>query len=219
MIKAETRSRDLQDRYGIALLLALITIIYNLAEGILSTTFGAADETLALFGFGVDSFVEVLSGTGIAHMIVRMRKHPVDKRDQFETTALKVTGTAFYLLVVGLTAGAVLSIVYAVKPVTTMAGIVISGISILTMFFLYRQKLKIGRELNSAPLISDANCTKTCFYLSFILLGSSLLYEAFSVPYVDALGSLGIAWFAFREGREAFEMARTKQLGCADHCC
>jgi divalent metal cation (Fe/Co/Zn/Cd) transporter len=218
-MKGETSSIDLQDRYGIALILALITIIYNLAEGVLSTAFGASDETLALFGFGADSFVEVLSGTGIAHMIMRMRRHPVDKRDEFETTALKITGTAFYLLVVGLTTGAVLSIVYAAKPVTTMAGIVISVISILTMFFLYRKKLKLGQELNSAPLISDANCTKTCFYLSFILLGSSLLYEVFSVPYIDALGSLGIAWFAFGEGKEAFQKAKTKQLGCTDHCC
>jgi divalent metal cation (Fe/Co/Zn/Cd) transporter len=219
MIKAKTRIIDQRDRYGIALILALITIIYNLAEGILSTAFGASDETLALFGFGVDSFVEVLSGAGIAHMIMRMKKHPVDKRDQFETTALKITGTAFYLLVLGLTTGAVLSILYAAKPVTTVAGIVISVISILTMYVLYRKKLKIGQELNSAPLISDANCTKTCFYLSFILLGSSLLYEVFSVPYVDALGSLGIAWFAFREGKEAFQKAKTKELGCADHCC
>ncbi|MEQ8582616.1 MAG: cation transporter [Marinoscillum sp.] len=202
-----------------ALLLAAITILYNLIEGIVSTTFGAADETLALFGFGVDSFVEVLSGIGIAHMIVRMKKHPIERRDQFEITALKITGTAFYLLVAGLVIGAILSILYQANPETTIVGIIISTISILTMYILYRQKLKVGQALKSEPIISDANCTKTCFYLSFILLGSSVLYEFFKIPYVDALGSLGIAWYAFKEGQEAFEKARTRTLGFADHCC
>ena len=201
-----------------ALILAGITIVYNIAEGIISTWYGASDETLALFGFGVDSFVEVLSGIGIAHMIVRMKNHPVTQRDQFEVTALKITGTAFYLLVAGLIIGAVLSLIYRATPDTTRVGIIISIISILTMYILYREKLKTGRALNSEPIIADANCTKTCFYLSFILLGSSALYELFQIPYVDALGSLGIAWYAFKEGKEAFTKAKTGQLSCTDDC-
>lgn len=202
-----------------AFILSLITIGYNLAEGVISTLFGASDETLALFGFGVDSFVEVLSGIGIAHMIVRMRKYDISERDKFEVTALKITGTAFYLLTAGLVIGAAWAIISGSEPETTQVGIIISLISILTMYFLYRAKLKIGKALDSEPIISDAHCTKTCFYLSFILLASSLLYALFSIPYVDALGSLGIAWYAFKEGREAFEKAKTKQLSCSSNCC
>lgn len=202
-----------------AYLLSLLTIFYNLAEGGISTYFGASDETLALFGFGVDSFVEVLSGIGIAHMVSRMKKHPVAQRDQFEVTALRVTGFSFYLLVFGLVMGAVLTVIYNSQPQTTSIGIIISVISILTMYFLYRQKLKVGTTLKSEPIISDANCTKTCFYLSFILLGSSVLYELLSIPYIDTVGSLGIAWYAFKEGKEAFEKARSKSLSCSDDCC
>jgi divalent metal cation (Fe/Co/Zn/Cd) transporter len=202
-----------------AFTLSLITIFYNLVEGSISTWFGSSDETLALFGFGVDSFVEVLSGIGIAHMILRMKKHPIDSHDEFEITALKITGWAFYLLVAGLIFGAAIAIIYQSRPDTTVAGIIISIISILTMFFLYSQKLKVGQKLKSDPIISDAKCTKTCFYLSFILLGSSLIYEFFKVPYIDAIGSLGIAWYAYREGREAFGKAKTKTLACADDCC
>ncbi len=209
----------LKQKLDFAYYLALITISYNLIEGVVSTFFGSTDETLALFGFGVDSFVEVLSGIGIAHMILRMKKHPVENRDQFEVTALRITGTAFYLLVAGLVVGAFLSIYYASEPETTRVGVIISILSIVTMYFLYRYKLKVGHELNSQPIISDANCTKTCFYLSFILLASSLLYELFKIPYVDALGSLGIAWYAFKEGREAFEKAKRKSIACGDECC
>ncbi|MBV6639633.1 MAG: cation transporter [Cyclobacteriaceae bacterium] len=208
-----------KSKLDLAYYLALITIFYNLIEGGVSTFFGTSDETLALFGFGVDSFVEVLSGIGIAHMILRMKNHPVENRDQFEVTALRITGTAFYLLVAGLVVGAFLSIYYASEPETTRVGVIISILSIVTMYFLYRYKLKVGHELDSQPIISDANCTKTCFYLSFILLASSLLYELFKIPYVDALGSLGIAWYAFKEGREAFEKAKRKSVACGDGCC
>lgn len=202
-----------------AWVLSLITIVYNVAEGLISTGFGASDETLALFGFGVDSFVEVVSGIGIAHMVYRMKHSKVVNQDQFEKTALKITGTAFYLLTGGLIIGAVLNMIQQTVPETTVMGIIIAVLSIITMFFLYRKKLDVGEKLNSAPIISDAKCTKTCFYLSFILLGSSIIYEIFKIPYVDAIGSLGIAWYAFKEGREAFEKAKSGSLSCSDDCC
>ena len=200
--------------------LAVITIVYNLAEGVVSVAFGMADETLALFGFGVDSFVEVISGIGILHMILRMKRSSVSARDGFERTALRVTGSAFYLLTAGLLAGAVLVIVTGAKPETTVIGIIVSSLSILTMRMLMNAKLRVGEALRSDAIIADANCTRTCYYLSLILLASSLLYEFASIGWFDALGSLGIAWFAFREGRESFEKARSGALacGCDDHC-
>jgi len=204
----------------IAFILSLITIFYNVIEGIVSIYFGAEDETLALFGFGVDSFVEVISGIGIAHMILRMRFSKIVTRDEFEKTALRITGTAFYLLTFGLVIGSVLNIIYEVKPETTLVGIIVSVISIGTMFWLMNSKLKVGKELKSDAIIADANCTKTCLYLSFILLASSGLYEIFTIAYFDVLGSFGIAYFAFKEGREAFEKVRSGKLACScdDEC-
>ena len=206
-------------RLQYAYILSIITIGYNLIEGGVSTFFGASDETLALFGFGLDSFVEVLSGVGIAHMIYRMRRNDISERDGFEITALKITGTALYILAAGLVIGAVLAVINRSEPETTLAGIIIAILSILTMYFLYREKIKVGEELESQPIISDAKCTKTCFYLSFILLASSLLYELWQIPYVDALGSVGIAWYAWKEGKEAFENAKSKSLSCSSNCC
>ncbi len=202
----------------LAMNLSLFTIFYNLLEGGLATWFGASDETLALFGFGLDSFVEVLSGLGIAHMIYRMQRNPISRRDAFEKKALQITAVAFYFLTAGLVLGAGLSIYTGAQPRTTWVGIIISAVSILTMYVLYRAKLRVGQRLDSAPMISDARCTLTCFYLSFILLGSSLLYEIFALAYVDALGSLGIAYYAFQEGKEAFEKARTGKLTCGNAC-
>jgi divalent metal cation (Fe/Co/Zn/Cd) transporter len=200
-----------------ALILSIITIFYNIAEGAISVYFGTEDETLALFGFGVDSFVEVISGIGILHMIIRMKKSNVNKRDGFERTALKITGFSFYLLTAGLLIGSVLNIINDVKPETTIVGIIVSLVSIVTMYYLMNAKLKVGKELNSDAIIADANCTKTCFYLSFLLLASSGLYELFHITYIDIAGSLGIAYFAFKEGKEAFNKSVSENLACSCH--
>jgi len=200
----------------IAFWLSMITIFYNALEGIISTYYGLHDETLALFGFGIDSFVEVLSGIGIAHMVYRMQRDPNVQRDRFEKQALQLTGFSFYFLAVGMILTSGLTIWAGEQPQTTMVGVIVALVSIVSMFFLVKYKLKAGRKLNSQPIISDANCTKTCLYLSVLLLVSSGLYELFRIPYVDAIGALGISWFAFKEGREAFEKAKGKE--CRDCC-
>ena len=208
-------SNEMKNLIRTAFTLSLITIFYNIAEGVISVYFGASDDTLALLGFGVDSFVEVISGIGIAHMIIRMKYSKVQSRDAFEKTALRITGSVFYLLVLGLITGSVFNIINDVKPETTIPGIIIAVISIGTMYWLMTSKLKVGKALHSDAIIADANCTKTCFYLSFILLASSGLYELFNIAYFDILGSLGIAYFAFKEGREAFEKAKSGNLLCS----
>jgi divalent metal cation (Fe/Co/Zn/Cd) transporter len=198
-----------------ALVLSIITILYNLAEGIISLIFGINDQTLALLGFGADSFVEVISGIGILHMIIRIKNSASEERDKFESTALNITGIGFYVLTVGLISGAVINIVEKNNPSTTLAGIVVSIISIGTMYFLMKAKLKVGEELNSDAIIADAHCTKTCLNLSIVLLLSSLLYEITSIGYFDILGSLGIAYYSFTEGKESFEKAKHNKLNCS----
>lgn len=199
--------------YSIALALAIFTIIYNLVEGIIATWFGYEDETLTLFGFGVDSFIEMISGIGIAHMVLRIRKNPTANRDSFERTALHITGTSFYILVAGLILSAGYILYTGQKPVTTFWGVVISFLSIAVMLGLIYGKSKVGKQLNSDPIIADANCTKVCIYMSVILLVSSGLYELTHLPYIDAAGTLGLAWFSYNEGRECFEKAAGH-----DHC-
>jgi len=214
-MSSQTISND--NKYmKLALWLSAFTILANLVEGGFSTFYGAQDETLALFGFGIDSFVEVISAVGITMMLVRTFRNPDSPRSSFEGLALKMTGAGFYLLTAGLVITSVLSLLNRQGPSTTLGGIIISLISLSVMIFLYFAKLKTGRELNSAAIIADANCTKTCIYMSVVLLVSSLTFALTGFALLDVLGALGIAWFAFSEGREAFEKARGVNEDCCD---
>jgi divalent metal cation (Fe/Co/Zn/Cd) transporter len=134
--------------------LALFTIGYNLMEGLVSVWIGMEDETLALFGFGADSFVEVISGIGILQMVIRIKKNPGLPVSNFEKKALQITGGAFYLLTVGLIAGAVTNIVIGHKPDTTLWGVVISVISVAVMYWLYRSKINYGKKSTRQRYIS-----------------------------------------------------------------
>jgi len=202
--------------YKRALWLAIITVAYNLIEGLVAIYFGVADETLALFGFGVDSFIEVLSGAGIIAMVLRIRKNPDTERSQFEVTALRITGTSFYILTVGLSATVIVNLMSAHEPETTLSGLIISLISIATMWLLIRAKRDVGEKLNSAPILADANCTLVCLYMSLILLASSTIYALTGFGFVDSLGAIGLVYFSFKEGKEAFEKARGIECSCED---
>lgn len=202
-----------------ALWLALFTIFYNLMEGLISISFGISDEALTLFGFGVDSFIEVMSGIGILAMVLRIRQNPDTPRSLFEKSGLRITGTSFYLLVVGLAATAIYNLFTVHKPETTLPGLIISVISIAVMWILVAGKRKVGRVLNSQPILSDANCTRVCIYMSVILLASSLIYQLTGLGFVDSLGALGLIYFSYSEGREAFEKAAGMEDCCDDETC
>jgi len=196
--------------------LSLFTIIYNIAEGVVSMILGYEDETLTLFGFGADSFIEVMSGIGIAVMILRIRQNPNSSKTKFEIRALKITGTAFYLLSAGLLAGIVLNLINHHKPETTFWGVLIALISIVIMLWLMMAKKRVGEKLNSEPIIADANCTKVCVYMSLVLLAASLIYELTGFAYVDAIGTVGLIYFSIAEGKEALEKAKGKECNCCD---
>jgi divalent metal cation (Fe/Co/Zn/Cd) transporter len=209
-----TLTESINRYWQYALWLALFTIFYNLAEGLVSIAFGVQDEALTLFGFGVDSFIEVMSGLGILAMVLRIRHNPNTPRTQFERTALRITGTAFYLLAAGLAITAAYNLITGHNPTTTVPGLIISLVSIAIMGALVSGKRRVGRALNSTPILADANCTLVCIYMSLVLLAASFVYQVTGFGFVDSLGALGLIYFSVREGKESFEKATGLECDC-----
>ncbi len=196
-----------------ALLLAFLTIFSAFSEAAFSIYYGISDEALSLFGFGIGSLVEVVSAIGVAQMIIRIKQNSESNRTQFEKTALRITGTGFYILVGGLLVTCAYNIFTHHKPETTISGIIISLVSICLMLGLLFGKSIVGKSLNSDAILADAQCTKVCIYTSLILLISSGIFAVTHLPYIDELGTLGIAYFSFKEGKECFEKAKSNK-----HC-
>ena len=163
---------------------------------------------MSLFGFGLDSFVEVVSGIGIWHMMRRIRGNGGENPDQFEKTALRITGAAFYVLTAGLTVVSIADLCRGHKPENIFWGIVVSIVSIASMWALMRAKVRVGKELDSQAILADAACTRACLQLSVVLLAASAGYKFTGIGGLDSIGALVIGVLCFREGKEAFEKAR-----------
>ncbi len=207
-------NRQLDRLYNWALGLAVLTVVYNIAEGLVATYFGLQDETLTLFGFGLDSFVETVSALGVTQMFLRIKNNPDSSKGPYEIRALKITGWCFYILAVILSASAIYNVIKGHQPTSTTAGVIIAIVSILTMWLLIYAKISVGNKLNSAPIIADAKCNQVCLYMSVILLVASSLWALWQIPYIDALGTAGIVYFSIKEGREAFQKSRG--IDCGD---
>ena len=102
------------------------------------------------------------------------------------------------------------------NPQTTIVGIIVSIISIAVMWGLAFGKTKVGNQLNSDAILADAERTKVCIYMSVILLISSGIYEFTHIPYIDSIGTLGLSYFAFKEGKECFEKAQSNKNCCCN---
>ncbi len=200
--------------YRLAFAPAILTVVYNLLEGLVSVWFGVADESLTLFGFGLDSFIEMISGLGILAMVLRIWRHPGAPKGRFEKTALQITGTGFYGLTAILSVMALYNLSTQHKPETTLAGLIIALISISLMWLLIHYKTQAGVALGSEAILADAKCARVCMYMSGLLLLSSLIYSLSGIWFVDSLGALGLAYLSFTEGREAFAKANGAECGC-----
>ncbi len=202
------------DWRGRALWLAGLTIAYNLLEGLVSMHFGWADDSVALFGFGADSFIEVASA-GL--VLWKLLDHGNLARERKATSAI---GWLFLGLGAGVAGGALLQLAGRRHPPTTVPGLVISALSLAFMVFLWRAKLKTAKGLDSAAVAADAACSRACIQLSAVLFAGSLAFLAApALWWTDASAALVLALLIAREGLGMVRAARsacfTGGCGCA----
>ncbi len=178
-----------------ALWLSGLTLVYNLVEGLVSMAFGWADDSIALFGFGADSFIEVASA-----LLVLWKLLDHGNLDR-ERKAVLGIGWLFLGLGIGIAGGAILQITAQRHPPTTVPGLIISALSLGFMAFLWRAKLQAAKALDSATLEADAACSLACIQLSVVLFAGSLLFLlAPALWWVDAAAALGLALLIGKEG-------------------
>jgi divalent metal cation (Fe/Co/Zn/Cd) transporter len=196
---AAARTHDLQR--GIRL--EYVTIAWNVLEGIVAVTSGVVAGSIALVGFGIDSFIETSSG-GI--LLWRMRaEHRGATAEQLEHKALKLIGLSFLLLAAYVAADSVKSLIERERPERSPFGIGIAVLSIVVMPWLAHQKRKAAGKLNSAALQADSRQASLCAYLSAILLGGLVLNATLGWWWADPVAALVMVPIIAKEGLKAFE--------------
>jgi len=177
------------------------TLGYNSLEGLLSVGAGVLAGSVALIGFGVDSFIEV---TASVAAIWRLRVDADAHRRAFaERRALRVIGLCFLALAVYITVDATRSLIIRAMPDESLIGIAIAAVSLVVMPLLARAKREVAKALASRAIRAEARQTDICMYLSAILLGGLGLNALFGWWWADPIAALAMAPFIAWEGREA----------------
>lgn len=174
------------------------TITYNVIEGIVALSAGAAASSAALIGFGLDSFIEVLSAVAVAWQFTRADP------ERWEQPTVRAIGVAFFALAAYVTVDAVLALA-GVEPVAhSPLGIAIAVASLLVMPALAWFQFRTGRELGSTSVQADAKQLLLCISLSGTVLVGLLLNSLFGWWWADSVAALVVAFLAVREGVEAW---------------
>jgi cation diffusion facilitator family transporter len=187
------------------LLLEYLTVGWNIAEGVIAVLAGVVAGSPALVGFGVDSFVESVSG-GV--LIWRLRSELGGNDDheaveRLEHRAQRLVGIAFLLLAAYVTFEAIRTLVAQEQPDASPVGIALTALSIAVMVWLARAKRRTGEALGSRALIADSKQTYACWYLSVAALTGLVLNAVFGLWWADPVAALVIAVFLVKEGVEA----------------
>ena len=189
-----------------ALLLSYFTVGYNVVEGVVSIVAGALAGSIALIGFGLDSFVESLSG-GV--MIWRFRKHgklSTEEEKNIEGKATKLVGYTFFILAIYVLYESINKLVFQETPNPSMFGIIIAIVSLIVMPILFYQKYQTGRALGSRSLVADSKETLACIFLSFALLiglGANYLFGLWQAdPIVGLIVVIYLVWEGYETLRE-----------------
>ncbi len=189
-----------------ALRLEYLTVGWNVLEGLVALVAALGAGSVALLGFGIDSFVECASG-GI--LIWRLRAERTNRPNERQTSDLdarakRLVASTLFLLAAYVVFDALTTLWNRDAPAPSSLGIAVTALSIGVMWWLARAKRRAAHALHSRALEVDSVQTSACWWLSCTVLGGIGLNALFGWWWADPVAALAMSYFLVREGREAW---------------
>lgn len=199
-----------QTAFHQGLRLEYFSVAWMVFEFGVGLTSGIRAGSILLIAFGLDSFLELISG---GTLIWRLRKSVAQTAGAAEIARAErrsslVVGTILLLLAVYVTGVSGYHLVTHQTADTSWSGMAIAVASVILMPLLTVGKRRIGRTIHSAALIEDGMCNVTCAYMAATVLIGALLTAAFGWWWADSVAALILVYFIASEGVEAVWNAR-----------
>jgi divalent metal cation (Fe/Co/Zn/Cd) transporter len=182
--------------------LVAASVSWMLVEGSVSVAAGLAAGSVALLGFGIDSFIEMGSDFVVAWRLrVEQRGCCAERVEQVERRASRLAAALLLLLAayVLLDAGRHL-LGFAEHAQESPAGIAVTAVALVVMPLLARAKLRVADALGSRALRTDAYEAVCCAWLSATTLVGLALNAAFGWWWADPVAALVLVPLLMREG-------------------
>ena len=187
--------------------LSLGTISWNIIEGIVAIAAGLIASSVALIGFGIDSFIETSSAFVVGwRLLEELRGSNTESVERFESLASKVAGSLLILLSVYVCIDAVRRLIgFGAEAQESVIGIALTVISLIVMPLLAKGKLATAEKLGSKALKIDAQQTICCFWLSLTTLIGLSLNALCGWWWADPVAALILVPLIAKEGLEGFQ--------------
>ncbi len=189
-----------------ALALSFFTVGYNLVEGLVAMIAAGLSGSHALVGFGLDSFVESISGMVMVWRFWQF--DPADPEERFhriERKASRLVAYSFFILGAYVILDAGYALYRRDAPQTSLVGIALAIASLAVMPVLFALKYRLGRSIGSKSLVADSKETLACVVLSAALLVGLGAFYIWRLWWIDSAAALVIAVLILREGVETLE--------------
>lgn len=180
-----------------------VTIGWMLVECAASLYAATRAHSLALFAFGSDSLVELLSA-----VIVLLQFVP--RIALSKAVAGRAAAILLFLL-----AGAVVCIAFLnwnAPKETSYIGIAITALALIAMPVLAWLKRRQARIIHNPALAADATQSAACAYLAAVTLAGLAAYAIWRIAWIDTVAALAAVPIVIVEGRRTW---RGKGCGCA----
>ena len=192
--------------------LEYITVGYNTLEGLVSIIAGLIAGSVSLVGFGLDSFIEVTSGTALLWRLHHDWNEA--RREAIERITLRIVGLCFIALAVYIAFDSGLTLARHEKPERSIPGIAVAAVSVVVMPLLARAKRRVAEGIDSAAMRADSRQTDFCTYLSAILLGGLLMNALLGWWWADPVAGVAMVPIIAKEGVDAVRGKGCEKCGC-----
>jgi divalent metal cation (Fe/Co/Zn/Cd) transporter len=182
-----------------------LTLLWNLAEGGIAVAAALAAGSVVVLGFGIDSFVECASSLVLLWRLYAERKAVEPERiEQLDRRAHRLVGASLFALAAFIALDGGRALWLRERPDVTIAGLVLSAVSLPVMLWLARAKRHVAAAIESRALRADAFQTTACMWLSIITLIGAGANAGFGWWWADPVAAIAMTYFLVSEGLEAW---------------
>jgi divalent metal cation (Fe/Co/Zn/Cd) transporter len=192
-------SSELLDISRRVLRLQVLTIAWMTVEAVVSLAAAWNSHSPALFAFGGDSLVELLSA---AVVFWRFRF------DLKEAWAARIAGALLFILAALVALTSVLNFLGYREAQRSFVGIGILLAAAVGMPWLAARKRQLATVTSSAALKADAAESALCAYMAWIALAGLAVNAMWGKSWADPLAALALTPLILLEGWKAFQSSK-----------
>lgn len=177
--------------------LLLLTIFYNIIEGVIAIWSGLVAGSIALVAFGADSYIEVFAASLV---LWRLGIPDGERAETVERITVQVIGWTFLILSAAIVFRSAVALAEQSGAEESFVGIGLAFVAVTFQPLIIIWKLRIAQRANLRSLAIEAKESVACSFLSLALLIGLVANAMLGWWWLDSATALLLVPWLVREG-------------------